>query len=80
MTRPAEPLGGWSGIYRWYVVAVLLLVFILSYFDKYILSLIVEPLKKSMELSDFQVGLLLGPAFSLFHVMVGIPLGGTLIG
>src|SRR3546814_10168919 len=28
-----------------------------------------------MGLNDFQVGLLLGPAFSLFHVLVGIPLG-----
>lgn len=61
--------------YRWYVVCLLLLIFILSYFDRYILTLLVEPLKASMDLSDFQVGLLLGPAFSLFHVLVSIPLG-----
>ncbi|MBX3594357.1 MFS transporter [Sphingomonas sp.] len=61
--------------YRWYVVVLLLLVFVLSYFDRYILSLLVEPIKKSMNLSDFQIGLLLGPAFSLFNVVVMIPLG-----
>ncbi len=61
--------------YRWYVVYLLLLIFILSYLDRYILTLLIEPIKKSMDLSDFQVGLLLGPAFSLFHVLVGIPLG-----
>ena len=61
--------------YRWYVVVLLLAIFILSYFDRYILSLLIEPLKKSIDLTDFQVGLLLGPAFSLFHVIVGIPLG-----
>ena len=61
--------------YRWYVVVLLLAIFILSYFDRYILSLLIEPLKKSINLTDFQVGLLLGPAFSLFHVIVGIPLG-----
>ena len=61
--------------YRWYVVILLLAIFILSYFDRYILSLLIEPLKKSIDLTDFQVGLLLGPAFSLFHVIVGIPLG-----
>lgn len=64
-----------GNVYRWYVVGLLLLVFILSYFDRYILSLLIEPLKQSMELSDFHVGLLLGPAFSLFHVIIGIPLG-----
>ena len=64
-----------SALYRWYVVVLLLLVFILSYFDRYILSLLVEPIKKAMSLSDFQMGLLLGPAFSLFHVLVSVPLG-----
>lgn len=61
--------------YRWYVVALLLVIFILSYFDRFILSLLVEPLKKDLSLSDFEIGLLLGPAFSMFHVLVAIPLG-----
>lgn len=61
--------------YRWYVVILLLLVFILSYFDRYILSLVVDPIKESMGLSDFEIGLLLGPAFSIFHVAVSVPLG-----
>lgn len=64
-----------SSIYRWYVVVVLLLIFILAYFDRFILSLLVDPIKESLGLSDFQIGLLLGPAFSLFHVLVSIPLG-----
>lgn len=64
-----------SALYRWYVVVLLLLIFILSYFDRYILSLLVDPIKSSMGLTDFQMGLLLGPAFSVFHVLVSIPLG-----
>lgn len=64
-----------GALYRWYVVILLLLVFVLSYFDRYILSLLVEPIKKAMGLSDFQVGLLMGPAFSMFNVLVTIPLG-----
>lgn len=64
-----------SAGYRWYVVVLLLLVFILSYFDRYILTLVVEPVKKSLQLNDFQVGLLLGPAFSAVNVLAGIPLG-----
>lgn len=64
-----------SVAYRWYVVTLLLLVFILSYFDRYILSLLIDPIKHDLNISDFQVGLLLGPAFSAFNVMVAIPLG-----
>lgn len=64
-----------SATYRWYVVTLLLFVFILSYFDRFILSLVVNPIKESMGLSDFQIGLLLGPAFSLFNVAITIPLG-----
>jgi MFS family permease len=64
-----------SPAYRWFVVFVLVLVFILSYFDRYLLSLVVDPLKHDLGLSDFQIGLLLGPAFSAFHVLVAIPLG-----
>ncbi len=64
-----------GALYRWYVVVLLLLVFVLSYFDRYILSLLVEPIKHAMGLSDFQMGLLMGPAFSTFNVLVTIPLG-----
>lgn len=64
-----------GGLYKWYVVILLLLVYILSYFDRFILSLVIEPIKHAMHLSDFQVGLLLGPAFSLFNIMVIVPLG-----
>ena len=61
--------------YRWYVVGVLLLVFILSYFDRFILSLLVDPIKKDLGLTDFQMGLLLGPAFSVVNVICAIPIG-----
>lgn len=64
-----------SPAYRWYVVGLLLLTFILSYFDRYIITLVVEPIKRDLQLTDFQVGLLLGPAFSLVNVLTGIPLG-----
>ncbi len=57
------------------MVGVLWAVFILSYFDRYILGLLVDPIKQSLKLSDFQMGLLLGPAFSLFNVACGMPLG-----
>jgi len=64
-----------SPAYQWYVVGLLLLVYVLSYFDRYLLSLLVGHIKVALDLTDFQIGLLLGPAFSFFHVLVSVPLG-----
>ena len=43
--------------------------------DREIISLLVEPIKASFDITDFQMGLLMGPAFSLFYTFMGIPLG-----
>ncbi|MGC4251969.1 MAG: MFS transporter [Sphingobium sp.] len=64
-----------GNLYNWYVVIFLLIVSILSYFDRFIISLLVDPIKSSLNLTDLQMGLLLGPAFSLFHIIVSLPLG-----
>lgn len=62
-------------IYAWYMVGLLTLGYFLSYLDRYILSLLVEPIKNDFSLSDTQVGLLLGAAFAVFYATMGIPLG-----
>jgi MFS family permease len=46
-------------------VGLLILVFIISYVDRQILSLVVGPIKASLKISDFEVGLLQGFAFSM---------------
>lgn len=61
--------------YAWYVVAVLTITQIVSYLDRFLPSLLVQPIKHDLHLSDFQVGLLLGPAFVIFYVLLGVPLG-----
>ena len=61
--------------YAWYVASLLGLVYILAYMDRYILSLLIEPIKASLELSDFQIGLLIGPAFIFLFVVAGLPIG-----
>jgi MFS family permease len=61
--------------YAWYTVALLTLVYVFSFIDRYILSLLVEPIKAEMQLSDTQIGLLLGPAFAIFYTTMGLPLG-----
>ena len=71
--RPALPQG--STRYAWYVASLLTLIQIVSYMDRFLPSLLVQPMKLELHLSDLQVGLLLGPAFVLFYITLGIPIG-----
>jgi predicted MFS family arabinose efflux permease len=45
-----------------------------SYLDRAGLSILVEPIKSDLNLSDAQIGLLTGIAFSLTYALFGIPL------
>jgi MFS family permease len=66
---------GRSGAYAWYVVAVLLLAYTLSFIDRMILSLLVGPIRADLGISDTQMSLLMGFAFAIFYSVLGIPLG-----
>jgi MFS family permease len=57
-----------------YVLAILLIGSTLSYIDRQVISLVVEPIKAAFGLSDTQVGLLQGLAFSLCYAIAGLPL------
>jgi len=71
-SRPEGPAGGG---YAWYVVAVLLLAYTLSFIDRMILSLLVGPIRADLGISDTQMSLLMGFAFAIFYSVLGIPLG-----
>ena len=64
-----------SPAYAWYVVAVLLLAYTLSFIDRMILSLLVGPIRADLGISDLQMSLLMGFAFAVFYSALGIPLG-----
>src|SRR5438132_900905 len=57
-----------------YVLAVLLVVYILNFVDRNILSVVAQPMKEELALADWQVGLLGGLAFALFYVIMGLPI------
>jgi MFS family permease len=61
--------------YAWYVVFALTAIYMLSYMDRQILSLLVGPMKRDLGISDTRVGLLQGLAFGLFYTFMGLPLG-----
>jgi predicted MFS family arabinose efflux permease len=64
-----------SAIRSWLVVALLFLAAILAYTDRQVLSLLVDPIRADLGLSDADIALLMGPAFALVYGVAGVPLG-----
>lgn len=61
--------------YSWYVVAVLTLVYVFSFIDRQIMSLLVKPLRRDLGIDDLKVSILMGFGFAVFYTFCGIPLG-----
>ena len=61
--------------YAWTVVAILIATAVLSYTDRQVLSLLVDPIRGDLGISDTQISLLLGTAFAVVYGIAGIPLG-----
>lgn len=71
MQSPEQPT---TGIRPFYVLAVLSLVSLLNYYDRNLISMLIEDLKRDLHLSDAQIGVLTGLAFSLVYTVVAIPI------
>lgn len=61
-------------LYGWYVVTVLMLCQMLAALDAKLPFILVESLKHDLKLSDTQIGLITGPAFSLTYAIAAIPI------
>jgi MFS family permease len=60
--------------YRSYVLNALLIIYILSFMDRALLSVVARPLKAEIGISDFWFGMLTGAGFAVLYTIVGIPL------
>lgn len=60
--------------YSWYVLALLLAAYTCSWMDRYVLVILIEPMKADLHLSDTVVGLIGGFAFALIYSVAGIPI------
>ncbi|MER7014226.1 MFS transporter [Saccharopolyspora sp. NPDC000359] len=60
--------------YQWYVVVVCMVAYVFSFVDRQILSLMIEPIKRDLGLTDTQFSLLNGLAFSLLYSFMGLPI------
>ncbi len=64
-----------SPLRAWIVVGLLMVAYTSSFIDRQIMSLLVEPIRADLGITDTQFSLLAGLAFSIFYSVMGLPLG-----
>src|SRR5687768_15510051 len=69
--RPRAVASRYSTRYSWYVIVLLSAVNLFNGMDRTILSVLLPQIKADLVLSDTQLGLLTGLAFSLFYASCG---------
>ena len=76
-TTTAETPGDKRAVptYSWYALSVLVVVYVLNFVDRNIISILAEDIKADLGLRDDQIGFLYGTAFGVFYALFGIPLG-----
>ena len=72
--RPGHETGYGTASYRAYVLGSLLLVYIFNFIDRSIFAILTEPMKTSLKLEDWHMGVLGGLAFAIFYTTLGIPI------
>src|SRR5690349_4442302 len=68
-TRP--PL---SPARSWWAIFIFMIALMFNFLDRQLMTLLITPIKADFQLSDTQISLLIGFAFVLFYVLVGIPI------
>lgn len=59
----------------WYATIILAFLYWLSILDRFIISLLVDPIKRDMDITDVQFGMLHGLAFSVTFSLLGLIAG-----
>ena len=67
----------WLGVdrYSWYALFVLVVVYVINFVDRQLLTILAVDIKHDLGISDAQFGFLYGTAFGVFYALFGIPLG-----
>lgn len=63
-----------SDSYAWFVVAILLVAYIFNFIDREVIAILVKPIKLALDVTDTQMGYLMGVSFALFYTALGIPI------
>jgi MFS family permease len=68
---------GNGGAAAWFAVVILCIAQIVSTIDRGMLALVIDPVRADLLISEIQIALLQGFAFSVFYVTIGLPLGAV---
>jgi MFS family permease len=60
--------------YRRYAIGLLFLVYVFNFIDRQIVTILAEPIKRELQIADWQLGLMTGTAFAIFYCTLGIPI------
>ncbi|GAC1306287.1 MAG: MFS transporter [Steroidobacteraceae bacterium] len=63
-----------SSVERWYVLALMCLIYAINIADRYVVSTVLEPIRLELHLNDAGVAFLTGIPLALFYVSFGIPI------
>jgi len=72
---PADQANQPVPAYSWYALSVLVIVYVLNFIDRQILSILANDIKADLGVDDAYLGFLYGTAFAIFYALFGIPLG-----
>ncbi|SIT65617.1 Major Facilitator Superfamily protein [Ectothiorhodosinus mongolicus] len=61
--------------YSFWLIVILFLIYVLSFVDRQIVAVLAPQIRAHFELTNVQIGLLYGTAFSLIYAVAGIPMG-----
>jgi predicted MFS family arabinose efflux permease len=82
MSKPSTPGFAAEGTstllsrrYRTWLVLVLLLLSTLNFADRAILSVLAQPIKEDLKLTDGELGMLTGLGFAILYSLLGLPIG-----
>lgn len=68
MSPPISPAA------RRYAMVILTIVYMFNFIDRQILSILLPAIREEFQVSDWVLGLLVGPAFAVFYVLLGVPI------
>lgn len=64
-----------AGADAWWTLIIVSTLYVASYLNRFIITMVVPDLKASLEITDLQLGIILGPAFAFSYALFGVPFG-----
>ena len=61
--------------YAWFLTTILLISYKVSFTDRAMINLLIDPIRSDLKLTDIQMGQILGPGFMISYILFSLPIG-----